>query len=164
MKKYDAVKIKKLEENHFRHNLQLARIGFVMSLKNGLANVLFMNDYKHGDYCVYPVEVTQLSLVKFEMNASFIEYFDKLSLQINEKTKDYLFPLKFKEYDEVELVCDKPKYAKYGMGKGTRGFVIIDYAIDNHILVDFGDNMKIRNVNDDGILSVSMKDLKKVEE
>ena len=41
------------------------------------------------------------------------------------------------EYDMVELLVEKEKYAKYGIHNGARGYVISTTAIHNNIEVDF---------------------------
>lgn len=68
-----------------------------------------------------------------------------------------------KEYDEVELLVGDAKYTKHGIKKGDRGIVVIDYAVQGSILVDF------TRVLPDGecigdCISVDIKDLKVVTE
>lgn len=68
-----------------------------------------------------------------------------------------------KEYDEVELIVDNTEYTKHGIKKGDRGIVVIDYAVQGSILVDF------TRVLPDGkcigdCISVDIKDLKVVTE
>ena len=44
---------------------------------------------------------------------------------------------KFKEYDKVMLMVDKPEYAKAGLKKGDIGCVMAQYAISNKWYVIF---------------------------
>ena len=45
-----------------------------------------------------------------------------------------------KEYDKIQLLVEKPEYAKEGVHKGMIGCVLIPYAIDNRWDIQFVDN------------------------
>ena len=66
--------------------------------------------------------------------------------------------IKVKEYDSVELVVEKDKYAKFGIHKGAKGVVAYNKATNNNVLVDFG----VITEDFDGLLSVSVDDIMKI--
>lgn len=88
----------------------------------------------------------------------------KLIIEISRIFKDKIFKNAFdempiKEYDKVELIVDNAEYTKHGVKKGDKGIVVMDYAMQGSILVDF------TNVLPDGrccgdCITVDIKDLK----
>ena len=65
-------------------------------------------------------------------------------------------PIRFKEYDMVELTVDKPKYKKEGVVKGMRGCVMSEYAIKGQWQIIFSEEGTGKDVAD---IMVSEEDL-----
>ncbi len=65
-----------------------------------------------------------------------------------------------KEYDDVELIAEKDKYARYGVHKGMQGWICHDECVGGYWLVNFpqfGGNNEIATI------SVHESDMKIIE-
>jgi hypothetical protein len=92
-----------------------------------------------------------------------IELLDGVFSKISSSKKERFSVNQFNEYDYVELVEDRNVYSEYGLGKGSRGHILADHAVDGKILVEFigvSDKMLEETM---GLLTVDIDDLKKVE-
>lgn len=65
-----------------------------------------------------------------------------------------------KEYDKVEMIVEKPKYAIEGVHKGMAGCVISSYAIKNEWLIVFSEEGTGKDIAE---LCVAREDFKVIE-
>lgn len=92
--------------------------------------VMFLDDYNYGAYAVAKAKSIDLKY-HFKMHTEWIAEFKE---QINSRdfyTHTELKPPKFKEYDFVKIINDKPEYEKHGVKKGMTGCIASAYAIKN---------------------------------
>lgn len=92
--------------------------------------VQFLDDYNYGAYAVARAKSADLKFCS-EMCSEWVNEFKE---QINGRdfyTHTELKPPKFKEYDSVIIINDKPEYEKYGVKKGMTGCIASAYAIRN---------------------------------
>lgn len=162
VKEFDLVKLKSSFLKNDTNNLDMAEMGVVLKLDvDNKLQVLFFNSYNKGDYAVASVSSEDVLLVEEKSSEEFkslvCSFYDKIDY-----SKTSLVGIKFEDVCEVELVNDRPKYKKFGLKKGDRGFVAIDYAVKNEVLVDFSGNAGLEGENM-GLVSVLLNDLQKVK-
>ena len=158
--RYDHVKLVKIDDDLMRKGLSEGCVGDVVKVDNNVS-VAFYNLSNLGDFALFVVDASYLELISKvkddEQNRLQDIIFEKA---LRKKEGFHLNP--FKEFDEVELLKNKECYQKYGLGIGSRGFVVLDYATNGKVLVDFGEQMHRLSTEDDGMLSINIDDLKKV--
>ena len=113
--------------------------GTIAKINGDIYTVWFFNPKNYGEFAF--VEVHKQYLVPDK-----IVYHKKLLLEMEEfisnakmETYTKLTECDVQEYDAVELIVEKPKYAIEGVHKGDRGCVISTYAIDNHWEIIFSE-------------------------
>ncbi len=92
--------------------------------------VKFQSKYYFGDYAVVKVKAIDIkytSTYPSELLPEFLEQINNPNFYTHTKLK----PPKFKEFDHVRLINDKPEYEKEGVKKGMDGCVMFNYAIRN---------------------------------
>lgn len=156
-KKHELVK---LLSNDYR-GIKKGDYGVVLTVVENKSEVMFFSDYNIGDYAAISIKNEDLEVANERLPR-------KLIIEISRIFSDRIFKNAFdempvKEYDVVELLVDDAYYKKHGVKKGDRGIVVIDYAVQGSILVDF------TRVLPDGecigdCISVDIKDLKVVTE
>ncbi len=158
MKKYDLVELK-IDSPYIVHNLHKGTFGLVVEAGNPFSTILFFNSQNMGDYAVLSVNNQDIEVKNEKLpNEILQELVEKLDT-ILKKSKPYLKEPSVKEFDVVELMIERDGYAKQGVHKGDRGTVVEDYAVDDHVLVDFtvvDENGEIRG----DCISVKTSDLK----
>lgn len=161
MKKLDLVKLKN-DRPYKSHNLNKDMHGIVVDVNFDNADVLFFNPHNVGDYAIVNVKLMDLELEKEKLPVEFEkELLSKLD-DIIAKAKSEIQPIKIKEYDMVELIVEKDRYAKFGIHKGDRGCVMDNNAVQNYIEVDFSGIDKNGEFYGDCI-SVKIDDLKVIK-
>ena len=78
---------------------------------------------------------------------------------INDETATFIL-CDVKEYDKVELIVEKPKYAIEGVHKGMAGCVMSSYAINNQWLVVFSEDGAGKDIAE---ICIDREDFKVVE-
>lgn len=131
MKKHELVK---LLSNDYR-GIKKGDYGVVSTVSENKSEVMFFSDYNIGDYAVISIKNDDLEVANERLPR-------KLIIEISRIFNDKIFKNAFdempiKEYDEVELIVDNAECTKHGIKKGDRGIVVIDYAVQGSILVDF---------------------------
>lgn len=165
MKINDIVTLKNLKQDYKDKNLYLNVNGIILKiLPYEKIQVLFLNDKIIGDYAVVEVDKTDVQKQDFTLSLDYVNELknsDKLSEKnIHKKQKFQI--LNFKECDKVELIVEDEKYAKYGLHKGEIGYVAIDYAVSNTVLVDFP-NLDENNEHFGETFSIKIEDLRVIE-
>lgn len=135
--------------------------GVVLTVANNTHEVMFISDYNIGDYAVVAIKNEDLEMANEKLPRKVIIELSRIFKA--KEFKNAFDEMPIKEYDEVELIVDNAECTKHGIKKGDRGIVVIDYAVQGSILVDF------TRVLPDGecigdCISVDIKDLKVVTE
>lgn len=81
------------------------------------------------------------------------------SVDINNETDTFIL-CDLKEYDKVEMIVEKPKYAIEGVHKGMTGCVTSSYAIKNEWLIVFSEEGTGKDIAE---LCVAREDFKVIE-
>lgn len=159
MKKFDIVKLIKLEKHYREMQLNLEMYGIVLKPHFDSSAVLFFNFQNMSDYAIIDIANKDLQVQKEKVPDQFIQEFVAKGNKFGFEKNTFLAPLGVKEYDWVELLVEDEKYNKYGIHKGDRGCVMESYAIENSILVDFSGVTESGDYYGDCI-SVNVTDLK----
>jgi hypothetical protein len=158
MKKLALVRLRN-EQPYKNLNLTKDMRGILVELNVDNAKVLFFNPQNIGDYAIIAVRISDLILENEKLPTKFQRELLPMLDSMLEKSKNYIEPIKIKEYDMVELIVEDEKYAKYGIHKGDKGCVMDNNAVKNYIQVDFSGIDKDGNFYGDCI-SVKIDDLK----
>lgn len=161
MKEFDLVKLRDDYLQRDTNNLAMAEMGIVLKAGGEKLQVLFFNAYNKGDYAVVDLDSDDVFLVQEKAPEGFQSlvrsFYNKIDF-----SKSSLNGIKFEEFCVVELVEENPRYEKYGLKKGDRGVVALDFATKDEVLVDFSGVKGLKN-SKDGLVSVVLRDLQKVE-
>ncbi len=160
MKKSDLVKLK--NDNYKSHNLTKDMHGIVINANYDNADVLFFNPHNVGDYAIVNIKNTDLEPEKEKLPAELEKELLSESDSLKSRVKSVLVPIAINEYDMVELLVEKERYAKFGVHKGDVGCVMDNNAVQNYIEVDFSRIDKNGNYCGDCI-SVNINDLKVIK-
>ena len=90
--------------------------GLILDIKADICFVYFRNRKNMGDYACMNVNKKYLEVYRHEQDENIPnwEHFKKTG----DLKKDSFKPQKFLEYDLVELIVEKEKYAKFGVHQG----------------------------------------------
>ncbi len=140
MKENDIVTLINLKKEYKERNLYLNCNGVILKiLPHDKLQVIFFNDKNVGDYAVVVVDVIDVKKQDMKLPLNFIKEL-KNSKKVSEEkiVKKLMFKdFNLKECDRVELLVENEKYSKFGVHKGDVGYVALDYAVSNSVLVDF---------------------------
>ena len=162
MKKLDFVELIKLDKTYKVYNLYLNAKGFVIKSDETTSKILFFNEYNEGDYAFVEISNKDLQLTKEQPPIQLKELIESNLQRFTLKEKGFK-PKTFKAYSQVELLVDNEKYAEFDVHKGDIGTIMEDVAVQDYILVDFGNLDENNNYHGDCI-SVRLKDVKILEE
>lgn len=158
MKKFDFVELINFDKSYNEYNLYPKAKGFVIEAYEKTLKVLFFNELNEGDYACVEISNKDVRLTKEQPPKHLIEYVKKSLNSFNLKNKGFK-PKTFKAYQQVELLVESEKYAKFGVHKGDVGTIMDDIAVRDHILVDFG-RLDENNIFQGDCISVKLKDVK----
>ena len=161
MKKLDFVELINLNKTYEEYNLYLNSKGFVIKSDKSVSEILFFNEYNEGDYAFVEVLNEDLKLTKEQPPIQLKELIESNLQNFTPKEKGFK-PRTFKAFQQVELLVDNEKYAKFDVHKGDIGTIMEDVAVQDYILVDFGNLDENNNYHGDCI-SVRLKDVKILE-
>lgn len=109
--------------------------------------VMFLNSYNYGIYAVAKAKAHDLKFI-CEMPNEFVKEFLEKIESPNFYSHIELKPPKFKEYDKVVLINEKPRYIKEGLKKGDTGRVMSTYAIKNEWQIIFSEKDTGKDIAD----------------
>lgn len=135
-KLYDVVKLKKEREDLSARGIQKDCYGVLTEIGDTECLVFFLNPLNHGDYAFATVRNDELLYVGEMKN--FLPECDFVR-QTKDRNKTSFKPTDVKEYDEIEMLAEKPCYAMEGVHKGMRGVVMASHAIRDKWYVIFSD-------------------------
>lgn len=137
MKIYDDVRLNTELEELSVKGIHKGETGLLIEIDANSCLVMFLNSLNYGDYAFVRVNKKHLSVCEFKYDKKTDEL--RKMVATKDLTKDSFKPQKFLEYDCVELIVEKEKYAKYGVHKGAKGAVMEDKCIDSCYYVIFTD-------------------------
>ena len=162
MKELDFVELINLNKTYEEYNLYLNSKGFVIKSDEKVSKILFFNEYNEGDYAFVEILNEDLKLTKEQPPIQLKELIEKNLQNFMPKEKGFKSRT-FKAFQQVELLVDNEKYAKFDVHKGDIGTIMEDVAVQDYILVDFGRLDENNNYHGDCI-SVKLSDIKILEE
>lgn len=159
MRVYDEVKLKDELPELAEKGIHQGCDSDVIAVDGDMCKVIFFAPRIYGDYAVVQVEQNALTYIS-HMSASRIEIIKEAVSAMDESKHTRFLDVDVYEYDEVEVIVDKEKYAKHGVHKGMTGTVIADYSIRNKWLIEFSDE---ESGEDIAILEVHREDFKVIK-
>lgn len=146
LKMYDNVFLNIELEELAERGIHKGCSGIILDIKADICFVRFRNYKNYGDYACVTVNKKYLDFNCGEAEED-IPTWEKF--KTSDKIKKGSFkPQKFLEYDLVELVVEKQKYAKYGVHKGMQGVVMEEKCIDSCYYVIFTDENTAEDIAD----------------
>ena len=154
LKMYDNVKLNIEVKDLAERGVHKGCTGIFLEIKADDCFVRFRNRKNIGDYACVNINGKYLEFYRHEQEEN-IPNWERFK-NSNKIKKDSFIPQKFIEFDLVELIAEKEKYANYGVHKGMQGVVMEDYCIDSEYYVIFTDESTAEDIAD---ISVHEDDL-----
>ena len=149
MRQYESVKLKNEVNDLQEKGIDVNTLGVLIYqiASSGQWIVMFLNSKNLGDYAV--ATVSERDLIRLgSLPATTISEVKEVANRPNFFEHTSFLPIRFKEYDMVELTVDKPKYKKEGVEKGMRGCVMSEYAIKGQWQIIFSEEGTGKDVAD----------------
>ena len=161
MKLLEGVILNKELEELAKKGIHKDYSGTIAKIDGDICTVWFLNPNNRGESAF--AEVNKKYLISDQ-----IVYPERLLLEMEEHFSNVkmdfnkcLTECDVKEYDKVELLVEKPKYAFEGVHKGAQGCVLFPYAIEGRWGILF---YNVGKNNDEEIeLNVDRDDFKVIE-
>ena len=160
LKKFDMINLIKTVDNLAQRGIMQGCGGVIVEVGEKNYRVMFMNGNNYGDGIFATVresDVKYLSDFPMQFQNELEEYLQ--SVDINDETGAFIL-CDVKEYDKVEMIVEKPKYAIEGVHKGMTGCVMSSYAINNQWLVVFSEDGTGKDIAE---ICVAREDFKVIE-
>ena len=160
LKKFDMVTLTKTVENLVQRGITQGCGGIIVQVNEENYRVMFMNGNNYGNGIFATVsekDVKYLSEFPMRFQNELEEFLQ--GVDINDETGIFI-PCDVKEYDKVELIVEKPKYAIEGVHKGMIGCVMSSYAINNKWLIVFSEDGTGKDIAE---ICVDREDFKVIE-
>ena len=160
MRLYDNIELNEEVEELAQRGIHKGYDGVIVKIEGDIYTVCFYNSLNFGESIYAKVHKKHLVFVMRD-NERIIqemeEHFANERMDLNKSFTE----CDVKEYDKVELLVEKPKYAFEGVHKGAQGCVLFPYAIEGKwgiLFYNVGEN------NDQEIeLNVNREDFKVIE-
>ena len=160
MRLYDNIELNEEVEELAKRGIHKGYDGVIVKMEGDIYTVCFYNSYNFGESAYAKVHKKYLNFVMRDdekIIQEMEEHFSNVKMDFNK----CLTECDVKEYDKVELLVEKPKYAFEGVHKGAQGCVLFPYAIEGRwgiLFYNVGEN------NDEEIeLNVDREDFKIIE-
>lgn len=160
LKKFDLINLIKNIDNLTQRGIMQGCGGIIVQVNEENYRVMFMNGNNYGNGIFATVsekDVKYLSEFPMRFQNELEEYLQ--GVDINDETGIFI-PCDVKEYDKVELIVEKPKYAIEGVHKGMTGCVMSSYAINNEWLIVFSEDGTGKDIAE---ICVDREDFKVIE-
>ena len=162
MKKWDEVKLNKEIDELALNGIHKGYSGTVIESNVENSLIWFSNPKNYGEFAFAKVENKYLDMAEpVHYNKKIICEMEEFLESVNMEKYTSLSECDVKEYDKVELLVEKPKYAFEGVHKGANGCVLFPYAIEGRwgiLFYNVGEN------HDEEIeLNVEREDFKVIE-
>lgn len=157
MKKFEIINLK---ESIKYLNIEKGCLGILLNNGKSKSRVMLFNNTNKDEYSIVEVENEMLEPTGQVLPIDVQKEIEKL---FKEDKIDAPFSVTaFKEYDNVKLVANKPKYEKYNLFEGAVGIVAENYVIKNKVLVDFTQITKDNKVSS-VCIPIDINDLEKYD-
>ena len=160
MRVYDNIKLIEEVEELAQRGIHKGYDGLITEIDGDIYTVCFYNSYNFGESAYAKVNKKYLAFVcraEERTIQEMEEFFPNVKMDFNKS----LTECDVKEYDKVELLVEKSKYAFEGVHKGAYGCVLFPYAIEGKwgiLFYNVGEN------NDQEVeLNVNREDFKIIE-
>ena len=157
MKVLEDVKLNEELEELAQRGIHKGYTGTIATIDSDICTVWFFNPKNYGEFAFAKVNKKYLIPDK-------IVYHNRLLLEMEEflqnvKMEKYtkLTECDVKEYDAVELLVEKPKYAIEGVHKGDRGCVISSYAVNGRWEIIFSERGTGKDIAQIGVAREDFK-------
>lgn len=160
LKKFDMVALIKSVDELVQRGITQGCGGVIVQVNEKNYRVIFMNGNNYGNGIFATVsesDVKYLSTFPLQFQTQLEDYL--ASVDINDETDTFVL-CDVKEYDKVEMIVEKPKYAIEGVHKGMTGCVMSSYAIKNEWLIVFSEEGTGKDIAE---LCVSREDFKVIK-
>lgn len=162
MKKFDLVKLTNAEP-YIKYDLQKSDIGIIIKIEDkDSCDLMFYNPKNIGDHAIIRVKNSDFEIENFHLPQQIQEELAEKLASKDFEYKDKFEPNLINDYDKVELIVEKEKYAQDGIHKGAIGCVMDSNAVGDYVLVDFSWVDENGNYFGDCILA-KISDLKVLE-
>lgn len=158
MKKFDLISLKN-DLPYKKYGVEKNAHGMIIDVLQNHVQVLFFNPRNNDEFTLIYVNKSDINLDKEEVSENIKSILEKNIEKLKTKENYTFTSPKFKLFDKVELIVEDEKYSKLGLHKGAIGYVAIDYAVSNSILVDFSKTNDSEEIFD-SCISVNLNDLK----
>ena len=137
MKRWDYCEL--IEEIDYlaKKGIHKGQKGLITEIKNDIYTVWFTNPKNEGELAWAKVDKQYLKYKDINLGTKFLTEIQKFIENVDLEKYTTLTEVRVKEHDKVELLVDKPQYAKENVYKGAFGCVMQPYAIDSKIEVEF---------------------------
>lgn len=140
MNKWEYVTLNEELEELMGNGIHKGYDGLITDIHGDIYTVWFTNSKNKGELAWAKIHKKYLVLnPTIKLDARLLEEIKVFVSNVNIQKYTHLTECDVKEYDAVELIAEKPKYAIAGVHKGDRGCVISTYAIDNHWEIIFSE-------------------------
>ena len=139
MREFDNIELTEEVPELAEKGIHKEYLGLIVELHGDVATVCFFNPHYHGERAFVKTDIKYLAFV-LRAEEELIEELKEWYATVDTSKFTRLREQDVKEYDKIQLLVEKPEYAKEGVHKGMIGCVLIPYAIDNRWDIQFVDN------------------------
>ena len=139
MREFDNIELTEEVPELAEKGIHKEYLGLIVELHGNVATVCFFNPHYHGERAFMKTDIKYLAFVD-RPPKELIEELKEWYATVDTSRFTRLREQDVKEYDKIQLLVEKPEYAKEGVHKGMIGCVLIPYAIDNRWDIQFVDN------------------------
>ena len=156
MRLYDNIELTEEIEELAQNGIHKGYSGLIVKCEKDIYTVCFYNPYNFGEKAYAKVNKKFL-IFSSRSDKRIIQELQEFLQNVKMENYTHLTECDVKEYDVVELIVEKPKYAIEGVHKGDRGCVISTYAIDNHWEIIFSERGTGKDIAQIGVAREDFK-------
>ena len=135
MKQFDWVVLVN-DKPYLKNNLEKGCFGVILEINEQDYKICFFNEKNSGDTALVSVNKNDVKKDNYNLSPE-VDKLLKENYKELLKDKDTLNIIPIQDYDVVEVMVEKERYAKAGVHKGEIGHVMDSRGSSNYILVDF---------------------------
>ena len=161
MKVFEDVKLNEELEELAQRGIHKGYEGTIAKINDDIYTVWFFNPRNRGEFAFADVHEKYLIPDKIVYPERLLLEMEEFFANVKMEQYTHLTECDVKEYDKVELLVEKSKYAFEGVHKGAQGCVLFPYAIEGKwgiLFYNVGEN------NDQEVeLNVDREDFRVIE-
>ncbi|MBQ9729381.1 MAG: hypothetical protein IJV80_01060 [Clostridia bacterium] len=158
MKKWEYVTLNKELDELNQKGIHKGYDGLITDIHGDIYTVWFTNSKNKGELACAKIHKKYLILnPNVKLDSRLLEEIKEFVSNAKIEKYTHLTECDVKEYDVVELIAEKQKYAIEGVHKGDRGCVISTYAIDNHWEIIFSERETGKDIAQIGVAREDFK-------